>query len=234
MRMIAHGALPLPVRAAVGALLWGLVAACRPEAPAAQSSEPARVEASAADTITPSAAAEGDSASRMKPASLAVSLGSERITLESTPLADVAARFAAEVFTRQRPGDHHHERVACVQVEGEGGPAVVELMTLPMSGANVASVLVRERTPGDARCAALPAAAGGVRLPLGLRLGMSQREVEAAAPGGRMDATTSEYVRERDRPWMLGDAPFTMSEWVRVKMRDGRAVEIELWEVNAS
>jgi hypothetical protein len=154
------------------------------------------------------------------------------IVLEETKLTDVQAKLGGTVGHR---GDAASSlQWLCYELQTDEGRSVLWLMAGEMDAGTVGGFQWRkiaESTVVDQRCQPLPN--GTLKLPIGLNLGMERSVLlQTLGKPTREHANRIDYVHDEEQ--QIRNEPCTESNYVYVLLRDGVALDIEVWKATIS
>jgi len=161
-------------------------------------------------------------------------LSAYNITLEETSMESVRRRFGGEMGRKGDAGDALEW--LCFQGADATGRWVLWLESGEIDGGSVGSFQwqrLSSREVLDPRCHALRGPTSAIRLPLSLKLGAKKTEMlEILGEPTTIDAERLIYLHEHEET--IKGAPFTTSNIVVVRLRDGIVWAIQVSKTSSS
>jgi hypothetical protein len=163
-----------------------------------------------------------------------VQVSNMKIVLEETKMTDVQARFGGEIGAEGDAGDSL--AWLCLRGRDEAGPWALWLESGEMDADSVGSFQWRRVAPDrkfDPRCQRLKDDDSRVRLPISLRLGLSETDLlQTLGPPTIREGNT--LLFEHDQDLVIHDEPYTEQNTVIVVMRNGAIWAIEVSKLTSS
>jgi hypothetical protein len=150
------------------------------------------------------------------------------IILEDTKLEDAHMRFGGKIGSRGDAGDA--EGWLCLHGTDTDGPWIFWLTSGEVDGPAIDGFQWRRLSPNevpDHRCRLIPQGKEGIKLPIAIRLGITEQEVKQllGQPSYTRDKT---LIFSHEHHKLINKEPYTVSNDVAVVLRDGMVWAMEV------
>jgi len=157
-----------------------------------------------------------------------------RIVLETTALADVQKQLGGDIGRRGDGGDYLEW--LCLHGSDANGRWALWLESSELGGGDIdgfALQRIDQNAKMDERCRLIGNSDGGIELPGGLRLGLT--EMQARSILGKPNATYGRTLLfEHEHEEKLRNEPFTVTNTVYVTILRGVVSTIQVWKDSVS